>query len=343
MAVLKNVNGEWCLFWVLEVVGLSVVLAMFAVKITGNGEALREDDSSEHLCAFSSCGVFEWSFVFQSHPTTATVVALLVSSAVSRPESSLAARVLRPPSLKRFVFSTCVLCWVLWAAWAAYRWTGSESLYSNVPLAGCVIFLALASAVVFRRALKRACTCGARTFRTLDQRPRKYLLWGGLFWIVATFALKAGPLDESPEGYGGFVETFDALSSLLDLAIDAWLVIGMGLAGLRSPTHRIRDELSSDLSVVALTRSLLLGWGFSEAFSAITYLVFDEFAPTDLAAASYDLTELVWKLLVGTFLWGEESRTFGLGYWAAASLIRNVVIGCGATWIQAAWFTKTVK
>lgn len=88
---------------------------------------------------------------------------------------------------------------------------------------------------------------------------------------------------------------------------------------------------------------MLLGWGFSEAFSATTYLIFDMFAPTDVAAASYDLTELAWKLMVGTFLWGEEPRTFGVGYWAAASLIRNVVIGCGATWIQAAWFAKVVK
>ena len=117
---------------------------MFAVKITGNGKALREDESSEHLCAFSSCGVFEWSFVFQSHPTTATVVALLVSSAVSRPESSLAARVLRPPSPQWGAFSACVLCWVLWAAWASYRLTNSEPLYSvsfpsGVPLAGYVI------------------------------------------------------------------------------------------------------------------------------------------------------------------------------------------------------------
>lgn len=343
MTVLKNVNGEWCLFWVLEVVGLSVVLAMFAVNITGNGGALREDGSSEHLCVFSSCGVFEWSFVFQSHPTTATVVALLVSSAVSRPKSSLAARVLRPPSQPWGVFSACMLGWVLWAAWASYRWTDSESVYSVVPLAGCVVFLALASAVFYRRELKLACRSGSQRFRTLDQRPRKYLLWGGVLWIVATFVLKAAPLDESAEGYGAFVEIFDALSSLLDLAIDAWLVVGMGLAGLRSATHFLREPLSPGLPVVALTRSMLLGWGFSEAFSAATYLIFDAFAPTDLAAASYDLTELAWKILVGTFLWGEEPGTFGVGYWTAASLIRNVVMGCAATWVEAAWFARTVK
>lgn len=288
MAVLKNVNGEWCLFWVLEVVGLSVVLGVFAVKITGNGEALKEDGSSEHLCAFTSCGVFEWSFVFQSHPTTATVVALLVASAVSRPKSSLAACALRPSSLKWACFSFCMLGWVLLAAWAAFRRTDSESLYSDVRLAGCVIFLASALAFFYCRDLRRACTGSLETFGKMDQRPRSYLLWGGVFWIVPTFALKTAPLDESAEGYGVLVENFDAISSLLDLVIDAWLVIGMGLTGLRSATHLHREPINSDLK--DLTWSMLLGWGFSEAFSATTFLVFDMFPPTDLAAASYDLT-----------------------------------------------------
>lgn len=40
MAVLKNVSGKWRLFWVLEAVGLSFLLAVFSINVTGNGTAV---------------------------------------------------------------------------------------------------------------------------------------------------------------------------------------------------------------------------------------------------------------------------------------------------------------
>lgn len=328
LTVLKNVSGEWCLFWVLEVVGLSVALAVFAIKITGNGDALNEDDALDNLCAFSSCGVFLWDFVLHIHPTAATVVALLVSSALSRPESSLASRVLRPPSLKWGAFSSCMGLWTAWGAWASVRRTDSESVYSIPPLAGCVICLTFAFALFYRRELKLGYTNGSRKFRTLDQRPRRCLLWGGVFLILVTFVVKV-----SADGYNVPVDVLDALSSLQNLAIDAWLIVGMGLAGLGAASHLLQAPLDPNISVVTLIRSMLLGWGFSETFSAITFLVFDAFGPTDLAEASYDLVELAWKILVGTCVWGERERAFGVAFWTAASLIRNVVLGSVATWI----------
>lgn len=341
MTVLANVDSEWCLFWAFEVVGLSVVLAIFAAKITGNGDAPTEDDALDSLCAFSSCGVFQWDFVLSSHPTTATVIALVVSSVASRPGSSLAARLFQPPSSKWGVFSLVMVVWGLWAAVASFRRTESESMYSILPLVGCVIFASAASTFLYRRELRLAYAGAVERFRTLDQRPCKYLLWARVVLVVATLVLKAAPLDESTDAYFVAVEVLDAFTSLENLAVNPQLVVGMGLAGMRTAIHLVRAPLDASLSIRPLTRSMLLGWGFNEAFSGMTFLVFDAFNPTDLAEATYDLTESAWKLVVVTFLWGEEVRAFGVAYWMAASFIRNVVIGCGATWIEAAVFDES--
>eukprot|EP00752_Nemacystus_decipiens_P002686 g2511.t1 len=44
MGVLKNVTGRWRLFWVLESIGLSMFLAVFSIKVTGNSALVDKDD-----------------------------------------------------------------------------------------------------------------------------------------------------------------------------------------------------------------------------------------------------------------------------------------------------------
>lgn len=126
----------------------------------------------------------------------------------------------------------------------------------------------------------------------MDQRPRKYLLCGGVFLVAATFVVETLSSTEEEEGSNELRGVSDVLSSLQNLAVDAWLVVGMGLAGLRAAGRLLRAPLDPDLSVGPLVRSMLLGWGFSEAFFAATFLVFDASESSDLAKASHDLVEL---------------------------------------------------
>lgn len=56
MLVLKNISGDWVLFWVLELVGLSFGLALFAVKVTGNTGTISNRDKDNRCTPWAEGG-----------------------------------------------------------------------------------------------------------------------------------------------------------------------------------------------------------------------------------------------------------------------------------------------
>ncbi|CAM9764131.1 unnamed protein product [Ectocarpus fasciculatus] len=312
MVVLKNVRGRWRLFWVLEAIGLSFFLAMLAIKVTGNGTIVSSHSSircDEWACWYGS--FYAWFFILFLHPTSVTVFSLMVSSFVSTPVGrGPLSCVDRSP--RGLTFGCLMLCW---SVIAIAQVSVGETVFPEYVALGCSIPIVLCR----YRELRTHLIQGLRRFRTtVHQRPRKYLLFGGLVVIALTSVFSClGDVGDP---------AVDFLDAFLFLALEAWLVSGLFAAcGVPaadiSPTMRIMWFITGCGSVGALCVVEGMWW-------LLTFV-------SSLHFTLLQLGYLSWVLIVGTFLWGEKSGTYGVAFWAAVSVLRLTIIGCSQTWLGA--------
>lgn len=303
MAVLKSVSEKWRLFWVLEAIGLSFLLAVLAIKVTGNATSVERNDGYHHdyFCHDQvGCGVYQWRFIFYTHPVAVTVCAVLATSLLSNPRGSSV--------VKKICLTVCAA--LIFCSWYIVHLL----LYSYFVLAGYVGGVcALGVLVCFCKELKEQITRGNQRFReAVDQRPRKYLLLGGVIVFVCRTVLFFVP----------FVVTIDidVLQSSLDFVLGLWILRGVFAAvHPAGGVARIRF------------RWMLLGWGLNNLFSGLSSLF-------SFVRLSYFLCILA----VGTCLWGEEPGTYGVAFWFAATELFAVVINCMDTWFWV-WGEGIVK
>lgn len=354
MGVLKHVTRKWRLFWVLESIGLSFLLAVLAVKVTGNGtwvdkkEDIHGDGGLVRGCDSSDCSVYEWYFIVYFHPIAVTVCALLATNAVSNPRSSLPARVLFPTSSGWFVWLILVSVWFAEAfdefveERVFYWYLNQIENWSGVPT---ILFV-----FCYRQQLQTQLVNGIQTYRSeRDDRSVKYLIRFGvplhLFDLVGDLLqlFSFFPYDESP--FRSIVLYFDLI---LWIAIESWLIWGILAAG----THP-----AGGTSIPSPPKKwMLFAWGFREGGYRLSYLARDFVVGSlrDLAggklwadAILYVVYKVVcsplgWALLVGTFLMGEKPGTYGVAFWAATIFVGETVTSCALTWIHA-WIDGTVK
>lgn len=362
MGVLSNVGAEWRLFWVLEVIGLSFGLAVLVVKLTGSDEEVAGNEGdrcgSSGLWATQGCSIYSWVFILNLHPLAVTLLSLLVTRAVSRPELSLVVRVLRPPSRRWLFFSVSMLCGVLYQSWA--RWTPfTQPYYSVATVLGGITLLSAGAALVLGcghcRKLKMAYTMGAQRFRPVDRRRRRWLFWSGfaIFFVRCIFDVVLVVVRKRQDVSDEFGRTyyysvlvpsrywFDMLISVLWLALDAWLVCGMGMAELHSSDLVVVDP---GRALPPLLWSMLIGGCFCEGLVGLKYWIFqgvgelgDRF-PYTFPAIRFveDMTWVLWVLMVGTLLWGWTLEVRAIGYWHAASLLFDSFAYCMLFWVHAA-------
>lgn len=79
MVVLKRVQKEWRLFCVLECIGMSLVLALLAVKVTNNSPSVARDNKDHCVTWKEECTVYDWDFIVHTFVIATTVCALLLS------------------------------------------------------------------------------------------------------------------------------------------------------------------------------------------------------------------------------------------------------------------------
>lgn len=342
MSVLKNISGEWVLFWVIEFVGLSFGLAVFAVKVTGNTDAIGTRDE-EHPCT-SGCDMFTWGDVIAIQPTAVTALAFVLTSTVSRTTSSFAGRLCFPRSWKWFVITLFMLAWVAQAPLWAFH--ADASTWFDSCSAGCALVFSI---VWYRRELTFA-NVSKKLRKGLPQGGYRLLSFGGLLFSVRLILVVAFG-STSSEGTGVFVTTFfdfdhfiDVLFAALYLITYLWLINGLRSANSRS------CALESNVALVPFLRPMLLGWWISEGLFAIHYWTFlhapnlEERYPNS-SPWIFLAEQVAWltrHVIVGTCLWGEEAGERGVGYWTAATFIRTIVAHGLSTWI-AAWLDKRVK
>ena len=353
MVVLKNFTGQWSLFLVLEMVGLSVTLAVFSVKVTGNDTAVGGDGFAiqcELLRESDDCGIYSWWFVLFTLPVSFTLVALLLSSATSNPDSFLLVRVFRPLSRgSRLWFSLLLLALL-----------GIEFLYYVDGIAGGFWMLlafslgiaALAYMAFFRRGrLRQAYVDGTGTEKLSepDRRRRRQLFRSGTGAVLLLTVLEIVPVclsaDDTEAFYAGPYEPVRVVLDLPDivvwLVLYTWLIGGMGLPAPADP--RSTGVNAPNGSLVDSARSMLLGWGISTGvsgifvtlFSGILWPLTEQFAMARPAVYLLDnMVLLTWVLATGTWLRTED----GIGnvaYWNAVILLSYEVVFVVWTWVSA--------
>ncbi|CAM9467011.1 unnamed protein product [Ectocarpus fasciculatus] len=357
MAVLATVGEEWRLFWVIEAIGSSLGLALLVVKVTGNGDAVREGDNRcGSVWSTEGCSVYSWTFVLNYQPIAVTTLSLLISRAVSRPASCLVVRVFRPPSRSWVLFSLVLLSWISYTLWCRSPYS-NEWHFVGTSVGGVTIVvagLALMVGIGYSRKLKAAYAAGAPRWRSVDQRRLLGLFWLGCIAISARLVLELVLVvareredisDEFEEKYYYRVflrglEVVEFLQAVLYLAVDTWLVFGMELPELLSPSLL---DVDSSWALPSLLGSLLIGGGLFEITFVLDYwvsrggleLVHHSRYIDPILTVALHVTWLMWQLLAGKLLWGWTLEVRAIAYWYAASRLIDVFVLCWAGWIHA--------
>lgn len=311
MNVLKSVTHEWRLFWVLQAIGVSFGLALFAVFITGNDVTVSADSSNCDSELFWSigCNVYNRSFIISYNTTAVTVCSLLVSSAVASPGKFMPTCLCNNSCTNRkqwLLFATLLVPWALSVVCSA-----SDHLLSILGvLSFCVVVFVSVNCFQFERwqNILLGLACGT----WLDMRPlrlpRSRPLFVGLKvagWLMAVglvFVFADGVLIVNLEAIVAYVSdrhlfTFvivlDTLFACYHLVVNMWIVLGMTQKNTRSSAD------SSPLEHI------------SRAGNIISPLVrSNRIAPSadGTPAASHDVVPPIQPLLLG---WGIET-TFHL-------------------------------
>lgn len=346
MGVLKNVRRKWRLFWVLEVVGLSFLLAVLAIKVTGNASSVENKANTDRhgLCGDfgNRCDIYSWYFIINSQPIAVTFGALLATAATSTctyswraQQTARSGQVAAERSLVfGCAFGAFMMVWLFYLGALRLSIVAVTGLLHVVVLV-CAI-LAIPVAVYLGQDLKKHLTPGAKRLRTAVNERRTKFLSG---WGLLVFG--CGMLLRDSVGETGY---FDVSSYLLDLFLDAWLLSGLFLVGW---------PLAGGVSIKNRFSWLLMGWALDYLArldwvdpTAHAYEHFIGKQPTTINWGIFvplrQLVRLFWSMLVGTFLLSEEIGTHGVAFWAAASRIRDPVIDCVGMWAFV-WFSGKVK
>lgn len=355
MGVLNNVGGGWRLFWVLQVIGSSFGLAILVVRLNGSGDTVNGGDRCESVWATHGCSIYSWFFVLNGYPLAVTVFSLLVTRAVSRPGFSVVPGGLDAPTRGCIWWRLSALgtCWALHRAATIWLFVPDTSYFvASTAVSGTVLFAARVAILRGRgrccRRLKAACARGSQRFRPVDRSWRRWLFWSGLLLCLVRAAFEGGyqyithVMHASPEleqEYLGVLEpardVLDACYAVFDTVLDAWLVFGMGLAEIDSPSVLGVDP---SRALPSLLWALVLGWCFFEAYLAVDHwVVFGALHVVDHGwywsvfpafIFAGDVLRLVWRLAVGTLLWGWTLEVRAVAYWTNANRLVRSFLWC---------------
>lgn len=342
MGVLGSLTETWRLFWVLEAVGLSFMLALLSIKVTGVHSLVDTEDRYAAVCGWPDCSIYTWWFIVWLHPATVTICALATTSAVSAPRSSLAGRWLLATCSPGWVALKCLFlcCWAFMGWYLSFELEDYAYPYVHSVLAVFVTLLAFSC----RRELKAQFIDSHRRFyATVDPHPRKYLLCGGLAVGVVVLVMTIGVILCISNGTNEWFINIYAdwiffLFGVVDLSIDVWLIFGLLSKG--------GCPQVDGLPVQQVTW-MLLGWWAYYLSNSIFYWVFAEASASEsviallLLPGSY-FAALACKLAIGTLLWGERAGAYGVAFWATASVMRTSVILCVTNWVMT-WAVGVVK
>lgn len=137
-------------------------------------------------------------------------------------------------------------------------------------------------------------------------------------------------------------DVFVACYAVFDSALAAWLVFGMELTEIKSPSFLGVNP--SRRSLPSLLWPMLLGWCFYEGYLALNLWAF--FGALGLVDHNWHwypafefadgMMGLVWKLMVGTLLCGWTLEVRAIAYWVAANNLVGNLLWCMVVILNAA-------
>lgn len=329
--LLKNVKPNLRFFWVLQCVGMSLVLALFAVKVTDNGSLISGDgmrsatngtDSSDgtgvpnNVTSVATgrcdppmwtegCTIYEWGFI-AIFVLSVTACAVLFNEILHYADQT--------PYVK-FHVGKVVL---------GFGWFGLGLGVKFCPSGAFFGFVGIAILIFAWAARGLRCPQGPEGWK---EQFSCRALGGGVVVIVARAVAKHVEADLASEIIGAIFE----------------LVLGVYLIWWTWSSLR-PDKDGHTFNPCRFERLEYfmpqLGWGLTALVNAIGYVCFiwssdsnDE--PLSLGEQlGYDLWMLVWTLLVvGILKAGGGMKC--VAFWAAATLLRGNVIDCVYFWYQA--------
>lgn len=333
MAVLKNVDSKWRLFWVLQAIGLSAGLALLALVWTHNTGATSTNRhggceggvmQNDAIGYRWSCELYSVYFIFVFHPVGATACSFVFSRVVDCPNLPLvmfsnwlgygspntAPRRHNLEELKLLM----VLCY--WALASYYREINFWPVLDMVVLLRAIIF------AVWHVVLNRCPAISLNVeFRACVCDP--CFAWAMCLGVT----LLAAPLVDS-FAFGGSTAG-NLLIALSDLAADAWAMFGL----YQSRSALLPNARHSPAAAV------LWGWGLSEIFFAAFYFYFGPY----LWYVQYFVVK-VWPVMLAAILHkltnrdnGRTRRSMGkdMVFWMTATYFVHIFAHFARVWIDA--------
>ena len=341
MFVLRIIPSEWRLFCVLEVVGLSVALALLALRVTGNVAEVSGDGHAGCMLEIdqgfaNGCDIYSWYFIFATHPLTVTNVSLLLNAIVASPKRFFEKHVLESNSLQNWVFVFVLANWILEPIFNNFQvYRSIFGIFSSYYIfISCYVLLLIwrALCICLRRGSGLLiATCRSVRCSSSNTLIRLYLVPACLslmaIILATTAAINFDPSEILPD-------SMFAIDAILNALYGVWLIWGIFPRGNsvqgeahetpepaielgREPGPESYHRESGKKRSFILTTNLIFGWvqaqAFFEAFNLIR-LVFAENLKTDFA-----FYVLLFLAQIGVGICAASSNEKGIAFWTVAT------------------------
>ena len=338
MFVLRIIPSEWRLFWVLEVVGQSVALALLALRVTGHVAEVRGEGhggcefEKNQILVEDGCDIYSWYFILASHPCVVTIVSLLLNAIVPSPKRFFEKHVLESNSLQNWVFVFVLASWVLEPIFYLSEFYRSifGILFSYYVFFWCYVLLLTwwASGICLRRGSGLPiATCRSVWCRSSNTLIRLYLVPACLS-LTAIVLDTADAINVDPSDV--FQDALIVTGPIFMLSLDLWLMWGIFPRGNsvqdeahETPEPAIGREPGAESCYrgsgkgFKLTTNLIFGWAQTQALLEALDL-----ADTILAEnrETYLIFHAIFILaLIGVGICAASSNKKGIAYWSVAT------------------------
>ena len=361
MFVLRIIPSEWRLFCVLEVVGLSVALALLALRVTGNVAEVRGDGHAG--CVFENydvfvedgCDIYSWYFILDTHPLSVTIISLLLNAIVASPKRFFEKHILESNSLQNWVFVLVLASWVLEPVFYIFEVYGSISgIFSDHIFLSCYVLLLICWALCIL-CLRRGsglliATCRSVRCSSSNTLIRLYLVPACIsLMVIIVFTTDAISIDvDQPDVFEDALTAMDAISYAV---FSVWLIWGIYPRGnsVQGGAHETPVPAIPAIPAIGrepgaescyrecgksfmLTTNLIFGWVQAQALFDAYDLVFKY---GENVATFLPFHALLFLAQLGVSICAASSNEKGIAFWTAATWLLNDFYNFISSWVSA--------
>ena len=347
MFVLRIIPSEWRLFCVLEVIGLSVALALLALRVTGNVAEVRGEGhggcefGNNRVFVEDGCDIYGWYFILVIHPLSVTIVSLLLNAIVASPKRFFEKHILESNSLQNWVFVFVLASWVLepiFDHFDVYGWI--FGIFSSYYIfISCYVLLLIWRALCICLRLRRGsglliATCRSVRCSSLNTLVRLYLVPACICLMVIILITTAAIDVDQTDVFQDAITAIDVISYALYSAWLIWSIFPRGNS-VQGEAHETPVPAIPAIPAIGrepgaesynresgrsfmLTTNLIFGWVQAQALSDASDLVAENMSAENMATM---LAFVAFILLarIGVGICAASSNEKGIAFWMVAT------------------------